>query len=494
MYKVGFNNELYVEKQSEKIMERIDKFGGKLYLEFGGKLFDDFHASRVLPGFRYDAKVSLLSKMKDQMEIIICISAPDIERKKVRADFGITYDVDVLRLMDNLRSLGIYIGSVVITQYDHQPSAKMFRNKLENRGEKVYTHRRTKGYPVDVDTIVSEEGYGKNPFIETSRKLVVVTAPGPGSGKLATCLSQLYHEYKRGNKAGYAKFETFPVWNLPLKHPVNLAYEAATCDLNDVNMIDHFHLAAYGETTTNYNRDIEVYPVVKNILEKITGEDCPYKSPTDMGVNMLGFFITDDEVCKNASKQEIIRRYYKTMCDYKLGLVEADSAQRIQMLLKEMGLSSNDRVVVAPALEKAEKSGCPAVAIQLPKGEMIMGRETDLFTAPASCVLNAIKRMSDVRDEINLLSPAVIQPILDLKKTIKSSSTKLNLEETLVALSICKATSSLAEFALTKLEDLKYCEGHSSAMLIPQDEAMVRNLKIQMTSEPVYPTKNLYIK
>lgn len=492
MYKIGFNNELYVEKQSEKIVERIDAFGGKLYLEFGGKMFDDYHASRVLPGFKSDAKVSLLKKLSDQMEIIICISAPDIERKKIRADFGITYDVDLLRLVDNLRGLGLYVGAIVITQYEHQPSAKAFKNKLLNCGERVYIHKKTKGYPVDVDTIVSDEGYGQNPFIETSRPLVVVTAPGPGSGKLATCLSQLYHENLRGNCAGYAKFETFPVWNLPLKHPVNLAYEAATIDLNDQNMIDHFHLVAYGETTVNYNRDIEVFPVVKNILEKISGKECPYKSPTDMGVNMLGFFITDDAVCQEASKQEIIRRYFKTMCDYKEGLVEEDATQRIQLLMKELKLSPEDRCVVRFAKEKAEKSGKPAVAIQLPKGEIITGRETSLFTASASCVINAIKRMSDIRDDINLLSPAIIEPIIDLKKSVKANCIKLDLEEALIALSICKATNSMAEYALTKLEDLKYCEAHSSVMLQPEDESTMRSLKVQITCEPQYSTKNLY--
>ncbi|MEG2116790.1 MAG: DUF1846 domain-containing protein [Clostridia bacterium] len=492
MYKLGFNNELYVEKQSEKILERINAFGGKLYLEFGGKMFDDYHASRVLPGFQPDAKVKLLSKLKDQMEIIICISAPDIERKKIRADFGITYDVDLLRLIDSLRGMDLYVGAIVITQYEHQPSAKIFKNKLTNRGERVYIHKKTKGYPVDVDTIVSEEGYGQNPFVETSRPLVVVTAPGPGSGKLATCLSQLYHENLRGNHAGYAKFETFPVWNLPLKHPVNLAYEAATVDLNDQNMIDHFHLQAYGQTTVNYNRDIEVFPVVKNILEKISGKECPYKSPTDMGVNMLGFFITDDDACQEAARQEIIRRYFKTMCDFKQGLVEDSAAQKIQLLMKEVKLLPEDRYVVRFAREKSEKSGKPAVAIQLPKGEIITGRETTLFSASASCVLNAIKRMSDIRDDINLLSPAVIEPIIELKKRVKANCIKLDLEETLIALSICKATNTMAEYALTKLEDLKNCEAHSTVMLQPEDESTMRSLKVQMTCEPEYPTKNWF--
>lgn len=493
MQKIGFNNELYVEKQSELIMERIKKFGGKLYLEFGGKLFDDFHASRVLPGFKPDAKISLLKKMKDNMEVIVCISAKDIERKKIRADYGITYDVDVLRLIDNLRAMGIYIGSIVITQYVHQPSAKIFKKKLEMRGETVYIHKKTKGYPADVDTIVSEEGYGKNPFIETSRPLVVVTAPGPGSGKLGTCLAQLYHENVRGNVAGYAKFETFPVWDLPLKHPVNIAYEAATADLKDVNMIDHFHLDAYGKTVVNYNRDLEVFPVVKSILEKITGEACPYKSPTDMGVNMIGSFITNDEVCQEAARQEIIRRYFRTNCDYKNGIATEDTKDRIGVMLKEMGISPLEREVVGHALKKSEKSGCPSFAIQLPKGDIIIGRETELFTAPASCILNAIKEMSDIRDEINLLAPTVISPMIELKKQLKERYCRLNLEETLTALSICKATNPTAGFALTKLEDLKQCEAHSTVILRPQDERMCRILGMRTTCEPQYPTKELFL-
>lgn len=491
MKEIGFNNELYVEIQSEKIIERIQKFGGKLYLEFGGKLFDDMHASRVLPGFKPDAKVSLLMKMKDEIEILICISAPDIERKKIRADYGITYDVDVLRMIDSLRALGIYVGNIVITQYDHQPSAKLFKQKLENRGEKVYLHKKTKGYPVDVDTIVSEEGYGKNPFIETTRPLVIVTAPGPGSGKLGTCLSQLYHEYQRGNKAGYSKFETFPVWNLPLKHPVNLAYEAATVDLKDVNMIDHFHLTAYGETTVNYNRDIEVFPVVRNILQKITGE-CPYKSPTDMGVNMLGFCITDDNVVKEASRQEIIRRYYRTMCDYKIGLADEETAQRIGLIMKELDLSPADRRVVAKAKEKAEQTGVPSVAIELPTGELIAGKESDTLSASSACVLNCIKKLSNINDDIMLLSPSVIIPILNFKKQNGMDSPRLHLEETLIALSICGATNSMAEYAVNKLGQLNGCQAHSSVILPPQDERMFRNLKVQITQEPEYPTKRLY--
>lgn len=491
MRETGFDNEKYVKIQSERIMERINEFGGKLYLEFGGKLFDDLHASRVLPGFKPDAKVSLLMSMKDKMEIIICISAPSIEAKKVRADYGITYDVEVLRMIDSLRAQGLMVSNIVITQYEHQPSAKLFKQKLEMRGEKVYLHTKTKGYPVDVETIVSEEGYGKNPFIETTKPLVILTAPGPGSGKLATCLSQLYHEFKRGNKAGYAKFETFPVWNLPLKHPINLAYEAATVDLKDVNMIDHFHLLAYGETSVNYNRDIDVFPVVSHILQKIMGE-CRYKSPTDMGVNMIGNCLIDDEVCQKAAKQEIIRRYFKTACDYKMGSVDEDTLQRAELLMKELGLSQKDRKVVVKAREKAEKTGKPTVAIELPHGEIITGKESDMLSASSACVLNCIKRLSDIKDDMLLLAPAVIQPMLDFKKSIGLSSTRLYLEETLMALSICGATNAMAAYAINKLPILRECQVHSSVILPPQDERMFRNLKVQVTSDPEYPTKKLY--
>lgn len=492
MKRIGFDNDKYVKIQSERIIERINEFGGKLYLEFGGKLFDDLHASRVLPGFAPDAKVSLLMKMKEQIEVIICISAPSIEEKKIRADYGITYDVDVLRMVDSLRALGITVSSIVITQYEHQPSAKLFKQKLENRGERVYIHKKTKGYPVDVDTIVSEEGYGKNPFIETTKPLVVVTAPGPGSGKLGTCLSQLYHEFKLGNKAGYAKFETFPVWNLPLKHPVNMAYEAATADLKDVNLIDHFHLEAYGETTVNYNRDIEVFPVVKNILEKIMGDECPYKSPTDMGVNMLGFCITDDDVCKEAARQEIIRRYYRTLCDYKQGLTDEETNERMGLLMKEMKLTPADRKVVSKAKEKAERAnGKPVVALELPHGEIITGKESDILSASAACVLNCIKVLSDINDGIMLLSPSVIQPIIDFKTSLGQAQ-RLNLEEALLALSICGATNAMAEYSMKKLSVLKDCQAHSTVILPPQDERMFRNLKVQITCEPEYPTKKLY--
>lgn len=492
MKKIGFDNDKYVKIQSERIMQRINEFGGKLYVEFGGKLFDDLHASRVLPGFKPDAKVSLLKTMKDDIEVIICISAPSIEEKKIRADYGITYDVEVLRIIDSLRSYDIKVGSIVITQYEHQPSAKLFKQKLENRGEKVYIHTKTKGYPVDVDTIVSEEGYGQNPFIETTRPLVVVTAPGPGSGKLGTCLSQLYHEFKRGNKAGYAKFETFPVWNLPLKHPVNMAYEAATADLKDVNLIDHFHLEAYGKTAVNYNRDIEVFPVVKNILEKIMGADCPYKSPTDMGVNMLGFCITDDDVCKEAARQEIIRRYYRALCDYKQGLADGDTVERMGLLMKEMRLTPADRKVVSKAKEKSElENGKPVVAIELPHGEIITGKESETLSASAACVLNCIKVLSDVNDGIMLLSPSVIQPIIDFKIKIGQPA-RLTLEEALLALSICGATNAMAEFAIKKLSVLKDCQAHSTVILPPQDERMFQSLKVQFTCDPEYPTKKLY--
>jgi len=491
--KTGFSNEKYVELQSEKILERINLFDNKLYLEFGGKLFDDLHASRVLPGFEPDTKVKLLQKLKDKAEIIVIINAGDIERKKIRADYGITYDMDVLRLIDNLRGMDIYVSSIVITQYTGQPSADIFCNKLKMRGERVYFHKNIKGYPNDVDTIVSDNGYGANDFIETTRPLVVVTAPGPGSGKLATCLSQLYHEYKHHVKAGYAKFETFPIWNLPLKHPVNLAYEAATADLKDVNMIDPYHLDKYGVTAVNYNRDVEAFPVLRNIIYKITGSEL-YASPTDMGVNMAGYCITDDEVCRAAAKQEIIRRSYKAWCDYKNGVSDISVAHRIDSLMKEMGISSSDRPVVKAAKEKQIKSSCPSVAIEMPDKRIVTGRLGDHINAPAAAVINAIKYLSEINDSLHLISPVVLEPIMQLKSTVLSSSgSKLNLEESLIALSICAATNPMVSLALTKLSMLSGLEAHSTTMLSPADEAVFRRLGINVTCEPEFESKNLYI-
>lgn len=491
--KKGFSNELYTKLQTEKILERIAKFDNKLYLEFGGKLFDDLHASRVLPGFEHNAKINILKQLKDQSEIIFVISAGDIERNKIRADFGITYGSDVLRLIDKIRAMGIYINSVVVTQYTGQSAADVFLNKLERRGEKTYVHRRTKGYPTDVDTIVSDVGYGANPYIETTRPLVVVTAPGPGSGKLATCLSQLYHEYKRGVKAGYAKFETFPIWNLPLRHPTNVAYEAATADLADINMIDPYHLEAYGISTVNYNRDIECFPIVKSILSKITGDDNLYRSPTDMGVNMAGFAITDDEAVRKASCQEIIRRFYKTSCDYKQGLCDMTAPQRIKLLMNEHKISVSDRKVVEPALKKAEKSGSPSVAIELHNGQIVVGRASRLMTGCSSAILNAVKTLADIDDKELLLSPEVLEPITKLKKEIlHGDKCRLNLADVLTALSICAASDETVKKAYLMLHKLSDCEAHSSCMLPEIDMSMFRKLGINITCQPEFATKELY--
>ena len=491
--KIGFDNDLYIKKQKEYITERIKKFGNKLYLEFGGKLFDDYHAARVLPGFDLNGKVRLLREFNDQAEVIFCINAADIEKKKIRADFGISYDMDVLRLIDNLRGMDISVNSVVITQYAGQPSAEAFRKKLEMRGEKCYFHYPIKGYPLDVERIVSDEGYGANPYIETTRPLVVITAPGPCSGKLATCLSQLYHEYKRGVNAGYAKFETFPLWNIPLKHPVNVAYEAATADLKDVNMIDPWHLEAYGKTTVNYNRDIEVFPVVNNILTKITGQPGLYKSPTDMGVNMAGYGICDDDAVRDAAKQEIIRRYFKARCDYKQGRGDMETVERIESLMNELELSTNDRKVVAPALAKAEKSGEHAVAIELPNGKIVTGRSGELLTASAAAVLNSVKEMAGIRDEMLLMSPVVLEPIIKMKTEILRSKQKvLNLNDVLLALSICAATNPVASLAVTELKKLKNCEAHASCMLTSADDGALRSLGLNVTCEAEYPSSDLY--
>ncbi len=490
--KAGFDNQLYVEKQTSNILQRIDRFS-KLYLEFGGKLFDDYHAARVLPGFDVNAKVRILQQLKDQAEIIFCISAGDIESNKIRADFGITYDMDVLRLIDNLRGMGLYINSVLITQYAEQPAADLFRMKLERRGVKTYVHKFLKGYPAQIDVIVSDDGYGMNPFIETTRPLVVVTAPGPGSGKLATCLSQLYHEYKRGVKAGYAKFETFPIWNLPLKHPVNLAYEAATADLNDVNMIDPFHLEAYGSTAVNYNRDIDAFPIVKAILSRITGNDSYYRSPTDMGVNMAGYGIFDDEVVRQAACQEIIRRYYKAKCDYKQGRTNDETVQKILMIMKQLTLTPEDRRPVAPALAKARQAKGHAMCIVLKDGRVITGRTSELMAAPASCVINAIKVLAGIPDEMKLISPIILAPILKLKKDVLTDrDSVLDLEEALIALSICEATNPMVEVAMERPGELQGCEAHSTCMLPQSDEGVLRHLKLNLTCEPEFPSDDLY--
>lgn len=489
----GFNNETYLLEQSKRIRERVERFD-KLYLEFGGKLFDDHHAARVLPGFDLNGKIKLLTQLRDQAEIILCISAGAIEQNKVRADIGITYDLDVMRLIDNLRKIGLYIGAVLITQYTGQPAAQTFRQKLEMRGERVYIHTLTEGYPSDVDVIVSERGYGANPYVETSRPLVVVTAPGPGCGKLATCLSQLYHEQKNGVKAGYAKYETFPVWDLPLQHPVNVAYEAATADLKDVNMIDPFHLEAYGETAVNYNRDIEIFPVVRAILRRITGEDI-YKSPTDMGVNMIGRCITDDAVVQQAARQEIIRRWYKTSVDYVKGRQDVEGLKRIEYLMSSLDVHAQDRVVVKPANEKAAASGGSAIAIQLPSGQIVTGKSSELMNDTASVVLNSIKVLAGISDEILLISPIVLEPIIRMKKEILGSRYPvLKLEEVLQALSISAATNPTAELALEQLPQLRGCEAHSSDIITQDDNDTFLKLGVNLTCEPVFPTTDLYFR
>ncbi len=491
---IGFSHEKYVKLQSEHIIERIKQFDNKLYLEFGGKLFDDMHASRVLPGFKPDAKIRLLQELKDQTEIIVIINAADIERKKIRADFGITYDADVMRLIDNLRSLDIYVSAIVITQYKEQPSADIFKKRLEIRGERVFIHRCIKGYPNDIDTIVSDNGYGANEFVPTTRPLVVVTAPGPGSGKLATCLSQMYHEYKRGVNAGYAKFETFPIWNLPLKHPVNIAYEAATADLHDVNMIDPYHVDAYGVPTVNYNRDVEAFPVLKKILHKITGEDCIYKSPTDMGVNMAGNSIIDDEICREASKHEVIRRYFKAFCDYKNGACDKDVVYRIENLMQELGITPTDRQCVLAAREKEKNCGVHAVALQLADGRIISGKAGTLLSAPAAAIVNALKLITNTPKEIHLISPHVLETITSLKKSLGDKDSLLNVHETLLAISFCRTVTPQIDYILSKLPQLAGCEAHSTKMLPASEETYFKKLNINLTCDPEFMTNELFIQ
>ena len=494
MNKIGFDSQKYIRLQSARIRERIEYFGGKLYLEFGGKLFDDYHASRVLPGFAPDNKIRMLLELKDQAEIVIAINANDIEKSKVRGDLGITYDSDVIRLVDVFREFGLFVGSIAITQYTGQSAADVFQRRLEGMGLKVYRLYRIPDYPANVAGIVSEEGYGKNEYIRTSRSLVVVTAPGPGSGKMATCLSQLYHEHKRGIQAGYAKFETFPIWNLPLKHPVNLAYEAATADLNDVNMIDPFHLEAYGETTVNYNRDIEIFPVLRAIFEKIYGE-CPYKSPTDMGVNMAGKSIVDDAVCREASCQEIIRRYYKTACAVKQGRATPQEVQKIELLMRQLNLDPSRRSTVQPALDLAEQTGEPAVAIELNDGKIITGKTTPLLGAASAALLNALKDLAGIPDEIKLISPNVIEPIQHLKVAHMGNRNPLmHIDEILIALTICAVTDDNAEQAMEQLSKLSGCEAHSTVILSQADEGMLSRLGLNLTCEPAYQTNKLYHK
>ena len=492
--KYGFDNEKYLRIQSEHIKERIAKFGDKLYLELGGKLFDDYHASRVLPGFAPDNKIRMLLQLKDQAEIVIAINANDIEKNKRRGDLGITYDNDVIRLIDVFREFGLYVGSIALTQYTGQPSAELFEKRMKALGLKVYRLYRIPNYPSDIQTIVSDEGYGRNDYIETTRSLVVVTAPGPGSGKMAVCLSQLYHEHKRGIQAGYAKFETFPIWNLPLKHPVNLAYEAATADLNDVNMIDPFHLEAYGQTTVNYNRDIEIFPVLKAIFERIYGE-CPYKSPTDMGVNMAGKSIIDDEICREASRQEVIRRYYKTACQLRQGLSSEQEINKLKLLMRTLGVDLNTRKTVPAALAVAERTGEPATAIELTDGRIVTGKTSALLGASSAALLNALKLLAGIPDELNLISPTVIEPIQHLKVDhMGNRNPRLHTDEVLIALAISAATDEVAARAMDHLSELKDCDAHSTVILSQVDDGMFKKLGVNVTCEPTYQNSKLYHK
>ncbi len=484
--KIGFDNEKYQTLQSRYIRERVHNFGDKLYLELGGKLFDDYHASRVLPGFEPDSKIKMLMQLKDKLEIVIAISAEDIVKNKVRSDYNLTYDLDTIRLIDAFKNLGLLIGSVVITRYSGQAAADVFKSRLENMGVPVFLHYIIEGYPSDIEHIVSDDGFGKNDYIETTRPIVVVTAPGPGSGKMATCLSQLYHENKRGVKAGYAKFETFPIWNLPLKHDINLAYEAATVDLNDVNMIDPFHLEAYGETTVNYNRDIEVFPVLNAIFEKILGES-PYKSPTDMGVNMAGNCIIDDEVVRKASKDEIIRRYYHVLKDKTNGKCSLETVSKMQLIMKQAEVDVSDRQVVGAALERAEMTGNAACAIELPNGKIVTGKTTPLLGASSAALLNALKELAGLDDEIHLISPEVLEPLQSLKTDhFGSKNPRLHMDETLIALSICAVTDETAKKALDELSSLRCTEAHSTVLLSQVDERTFKKLGINLTCEPVY--------
>lgn len=506
--KPGFDNEKYIKEQTAEILKRVDRFDNKLYLEFGGKLLYDYHAARVLPGYDPNVKMRLLSELKDKADVVLCIFAGDIERKKIRADFGITYDADALKLIDNLRTWGINVLGVVITRFDEQPAAIIFKNKLERRGISVYTHRFTKGYPTDVETIVSDEGYGANDFIETKKPLVIVTGPGPGSGKMATCLSQLYHDYKRGIKSGYAKFETFPIWNIPLKHPVNVAYEAATADIRDFNLIDPFHLDAYGEKSVNYNRDVEVFPVLKRILEKITGETSFYKSPTDMGVNRAGFAIIDDEVTKKAAKMEMIRRYFRYRCEYAMGFADKETVQRVELFLKDFNLVPEERSVVTPAREAAGVAPAEArdyergnegifcgAALELKDGTIIKGSNSSLMHAATSMVIHAVKHLAEIPDKIKLLPSHITDSVKNLKTEIlDETSVSLDLEEALIAISISATNNPAAQLALEKLRELRDCEAHMTHIPTPGDETGLRRLGINLTTDPNFSTNDLFIK
>ena len=492
MYEIGFDNDKYVAEQSRYIKERIAKFD-KLYLEFGGKLFDDYHAARVLPGFQPDSKIKMLATMKDDAEILIVINAGDIEKNKVRGDLGISYEDDALRLMDAFARLGLTVSGIILTRFTGQQSAVKFMQKLENLNVPVYRHYNIEGYPDDVARIVSEEGYGKNDYVKTTRKLVVITAPGPGSGKMATCLSQLYHDYKHGIKAGYAKFETFPVWNLPLAHPVNLAYEAATADLNDVNMIDPFHLEAYDRIAVNYNRDVEIFPVLDAMLTRIMGEN-PYKSPTDMGVNMVGHCISDDEVCKEASRQEILRRWFNTCTELRKGMAEPETVHKLELLMNKVGVSAEDRPCVLPAREKSAANGdSPAVSMQLPDGRIVTGKTSSLLGACSACMLNALKALAGIDDGVTLLSPDIIRPLQHLKvEHLGNTNPRLHVDEALLALSVCAVSDPVASAAMEALNDLRGAEAHSTVILAQNDAKTLSKLGINLTCEPQYESHKLY--
>jgi len=501
--KIGFDNEKYLKEQKSAILERVKGSNGKLYLEFGGKILFDYHAARVLPGFNPNTKIQLLQKLKDKSDVILCIYAGDIARKKIRADFGITYDSDALKTIDDLSELGIKVQAVVITRFENQPSATIFKNKLERRNIKVYTHKYTKGYPTDIDMVVSEEGYGTNEFIETKKPIVIVTGPGPGSGKLATCLSQLYHDHKRGINSNYAKFETFPIWNLPLNHQVNVAYEAATADLKDIVLIDHFHLEAYNKKAVNYNRDIEAFPLLKRILEKITDTPLTYKSPTDMGVNRAGFGIVDDEIVREAASQEIIRRYFRYACEYAMGFTEMDTVQKIELIMKNLNLNIENRKVVLPArqaaveAQKKEKGSggifCGA-AIELKDRSIVTGNNSSLMHAASCLILNAVKRLAEIPEKIDLLPLNILKSLSHFKKDIlKGKMVSLDLEETFIALSISATINHAAQIAVDKLKDLNGCEVHLTHIPTPGDAAGLRKLGVNLTSDPVFPSKDLFV-
>lgn len=490
--KTPFDNEKYIKMQSEKILERIKKFDNKLYLEFGGKLFDDEHASRVLPGFEPDSKLKMLLKLKEKLEIVIVINALDIENNKMRGDYGIGYDSETLRLIDLFLSLNMEVSSVVINQYENKPNVIKFQKYLEDMGINVYKSYTIEGYPNNIKHIVSDEGFGKNEYVETKKPLVVVTAPGPGSGKMSLCMSQMYHDYKKGINAGYAKFETFPVWNLPLKHPVNMAYEAATADLNDMNIIDPFHLEAYGETTISYNRDVEAFPILKSMFEKIMGES-PYLSPTDMGVNMVGFCISDDSGVVEASKEEIVRRYYDSICDLKIGKITTNTVDKIELLMQQLELDETDRKVAVEALNKEVEANEPSFALQINNDIIIKGRRTNLLNAPSSCLLNTLKYLGNINDEIPLISPHILEPINNLKeKVLNEKQSRLNLDEVLIALSMSATTNPVSEHAMTQLSKIKDLEGHSTVILSSNDKSILRKLGVRFTASPKFESKGLY--